>query len=126
MNSDSGAGYVLAFFLIIALIYVAVIAVGFWAGWRIVAQAGYPGWYVFGYLIPIFGIVLFFMFAFKQWPVRRELEWLRAQVYGPGGQPGAYPPLPPAGYAGPVPGHPSPGYPAAGYPPSSGPEYRPQ
>lgn len=60
----------------------------------IIRRAGYSGWWVLIGLVPIANIVMFLVFAFKEWPVQRELAQLRQAVgRGPGtpnapGQPG--------------------------------------
>lgn len=83
MNSDS-SGSGLAGGVLIALLIVGLILalVPLWAYVRIIRRAGYSGWWVLVGLVPIVNFVMFLVFAFKEWPIQRELALLRAQVYG--------------------------------------------
>lgn len=90
MLADSASGAATTVVVVFILIYVAVVIAVIWAQVRIIQKAGYSGWWVLAGLVPIFGIVMFFLFAFKQWPVTRELDQLRAwaaQAQGGYGQP---------------------------------------
>lgn len=87
----------------IVIFYVALIVFFGWMYVRIIRKAGYSGWWVLMALVPIGNIIMLGFFAFKEWPIRRELEYLRhhaawtglpgyaarPQQYGPGqgGQP---------------------------------------
>lgn len=62
----------------VILFYAAFLALSFIATYKIAQRAGYSGWLALTQLIPVVGIVFFFLFAFKTWPVERELEWARA------------------------------------------------
>lgn len=106
MNSDSSSGSSVGLLFLIVL-YLVMFSVFVWADVRIIRRAGYSGWWFLIGLIPLVNLVLFLVFAFKEWPIQRELARLRAQVgsggsgYGPGyGQPPGY---------GPPPGYPPPG-----------------
>jgi hypothetical protein len=100
--------------LIGVLVYLLIFIVVVWANVRIIRRAGYSGWWILIGLVPLVNVVMFLIFAFKQWPIQRELAQLRAQVYGnpqggygypPGGY--GYPPTgydnPPTGYGNPPP-----------------------
>jgi hypothetical protein len=89
--------------VLVALIvfYVVLIAFFAWVYVRIVRKAGYSGWWVLMALVPIGNLVVLCLFAFKEWPVERELNYLRGYAAHTG--------LP--GYAGPPQGEgPPPGY----------------
>ena len=86
MGDDSGLG--IGIFGVLGLVYLAIVAVSIWATVRIIQRAGYSGWWVLMALVPIANIVMFFVFAFAEWPVHRELAQLRAAVGG--GYGGAY------------------------------------
>jgi hypothetical protein len=79
----------------------AVILIGFvWAYVRIIRRAGYSGWWILIGLVPLVNLVMFLIFAFKEWPIQRELAQLRA-VAGQGGYRSGPPAIggyPPAGY----------------------------
>lgn len=84
---------------VLVLVYLAIFVLFIIAYVKILTKAGYSGWWVLIGLVPLVGVVMFLVFAFSQWPVRRELELLRAQRgfhggYGPGsgypGGPGAW------------------------------------
>lgn len=91
MNSQNGvSGGLITVFVILGLIYLAVLVLTFWAYVRIIQRAGYSGWWVLISFVPIANIVMLLVFGFKEWPVQRELNALRAQVYGRGGGPQWY------------------------------------
>jgi Protein of unknown function (DUF805) len=74
ISSGATAGIIAAYVVFLVLYIVAFV--------RILHQAGYSGWWVLIGLVPVVNIVMFFVFAFRQWPVRRELEYYRAQQQG--------------------------------------------
>ena len=90
-------------FTVFIVIYAVILIIAVWAYVRIIRRAGYSGWWILIALVPLVNVVMFLVFAFKEWPIQRELAQLRAQVGS--GRPG----YPPSGY-----GYPPPGY---GYPP---------
>lgn len=61
---------------------------------KIISRAGYSGWWVLVMFVPIVNVVMLLIFAFKEWPIQRELAELRGwanqiQRNGPpGGQQG--------------------------------------
>jgi hypothetical protein len=59
-------------------------AVMIWAYVRIIQKAGYSGWNVLWGLVPIVNIIMFFVFAFGDWPVTKRMRELEHQVFGPG------------------------------------------
>ncbi len=88
-------------FVALIVVYAVLLIILVVAYVRILHQAGYSGWWLLIGFVPIANIVMFFVFAFKTWPVRRELEQLRARAYsqygpgpGYGGPPGPYGPPP--------------------------------
>ncbi len=101
-------GFVLAVVFVIAYV-------------QIVRRAGYSGWWILVLLVPILNVVMLLMFAYKEWPIQRELRELRGwanqiqRMPAPGGYSqdpsyGGYGPSTPGGGA------------AGGYaPPTSGP-----
>ncbi|MGH3439195.1 MAG: hypothetical protein ACRDRN_22380 [Sciscionella sp.] len=89
----------MALVIILILIYVAIFVAIVWAYVRIIQRSGYSGWWVLMALVPIGNIVMLMLFAFKEWPIQRELAqwraWGAAQHHaqaGHGGQsyPSAY------------------------------------
>jgi hypothetical protein len=44
---------------------------------KIITKAGYSGWWVLILLVPIANIVMLLVFAYKEWPIQRELAELR-------------------------------------------------
>jgi hypothetical protein len=101
------------------------IALGLWAAlavatlvavWFVLRRAGYSGWLVLLGLIPGVNVVFYFIFAFKKWPVIKELEWRRTlPTYPAPGYPGG--PYAGGPYSGPFPAGPFSGgpYPPSGY-----------
>ena len=98
MNNNSSSGATVGLIILLVL-YAAFLVVMVWAYVRIIRRAGYSGWWILIGLVPLVNIVMFLVFAFKEWPIQRELAQLRAQVHGSGYgyPPGGYP-NPPAGY----------------------------
>ena len=96
MNYQPGTQPPLSGGLIAAIVVFYVVLIVFF-GWmyvRIIRRTGYSGWWVLMALGPIGNIVMFIIFAFKEWPILRELNYLRGYA--------AYTGLP--GYAPPIPG----------------------
>jgi hypothetical protein len=56
-------------------ILVAVVCLIFWVPSEILHKAGFSRWYAL--LIPFTGFLGLVIFAFIEWPVRRELAWHR-------------------------------------------------
>jgi hypothetical protein len=79
-------------FFVFLLFWLAIIVVFILAYISIVTKAGYSGWWVLTGLIPLVGIVMFLIFAFSKWPIRRELEALRTQTRVVGGYNPAFAP----------------------------------
>ena len=44
---------------------------------KIISRAGYSGWWVLVMFVPILNVVMLLIFAYKQWPIQRELAELR-------------------------------------------------
>jgi len=62
----------------IELAFWAVYAIATLVGYVfILRKAGYSGWLVLLGLIPVVNVVLFFVFAFSEWPVVKELKATR-------------------------------------------------
>jgi hypothetical protein len=83
---------------ILIALYVALIVFVIWCYVRVIRRAGYSGWWLLMSLVPIGNLIMLGFFAFKEWPIRRELEYLRrhAAMTGlPGYGPGQMPPAPP-------------------------------
>jgi hypothetical protein len=105
-----------------AVIALALLGVAIWVVFiiayvKIITRAGYSGWWVLIILVPIANIVMLLVFAFKEWPIQRELRELRGwanQIQKGGGGPSygqGYGQTP--GY-GQDPGYPqNPGYPSS-------------
>lgn len=78
-----------------AIVGVSLLAVAIWivfliAYIKIISKAGYSGWWVLIMFVPIANVVMLLVFAYKEWPIQRELKELRAwaaQIQrGPGPQ----------------------------------------
>ena len=119
MNDNSSSGVTTGLIVLLA-VYLVILIVMLWAYIRIIRRAGYSGWWILIGMVPLVNIVMFLVFAFKQWPIQRELAQLRAQVHGGSGYgppAGGYG-YPPGGYGNPPSGY---GYPPASYgPPPTG------
>ena len=51
----------------IALLFALIIPM-----WRTITKAGYNGWWVLLYFIPLVNIVMFWVFAYSDWPALAE------------------------------------------------------
>src|SRR3989440_5974353 len=76
VNSGALAGIILSsvIFSLVAIIFAVVIY------WRIFSKAGYSGALGILMLIPIVNIIMLCILAFGQWPIYKELNYLRQQV----------------------------------------------
>jgi hypothetical protein len=59
-----------------------VVAIAVWVVFliayvKIISRAGYSGWWVLIIFVPVVNIVMLLVFAFKEWPIQRELRELR-------------------------------------------------
>lgn len=125
--NDQLPAFLILFFIVL---YAGIFAVVVWIYSRVVTKAGYPWPYVFFLFVPVANIVMFCLFAFKEWPVERELALTRAALLEATGSP--YPPgsllsdssfggdgyrKPYMGVGGQVPGsYPTGSYPTGSYP----------
>ena len=79
-DQDQMSGVVVIVMIAIAIpLYIVVI----WAFVRIIQKAGYSGWSVLWYFVPIANIVVFFIFAFGDWPVTKRIRELEHGAFGP-------------------------------------------
>ena len=84
--------------LTIVGLYLVILILVFWANVRIIRRAGYSGWWILLGVVPLVNLVMFLVFAFKEWPIQRELAQLRAMTRqggyraGPPAVAGGYPP----------------------------------
>jgi hypothetical protein len=106
MSTDSAAAISSAFLLFPCLFGLLAALFGVLIFWQIFSKAGYSGAWALLMLIPVANIVALCILAFGRWPVREELEQLRAYVgqwHGgatpPGAAPGSFsrPGIPPQG-----------------------------
>ena len=77
-------------------LYLVVLIILLWAYVRIIRRAGYSGWWILIGVVPLVNLVMFLVFAFKEWPIQRELAQLRAMAGQSGYRPG--PPAVRGGY----------------------------
>lgn len=61
-----------AIFVALVVLYAVIFAAALVAFGAILRKAGYPGWWALVGLVPVLNIVLFFVFAFTEWPVLRQ------------------------------------------------------
>lgn len=111
--TDLGSALLIYFLIGIALIVFAVVI---W--WKIFAKAGYSGAMGLLMFVPIANLIVLLILAFGEWPIRKELNYLRQQVgrnpQFPGQQPQfqsfpqpQYPSMPQPQYPGQFPQYPS-------------------
>lgn len=75
-GGDIAAG-ALAFLVVL---YVAIIVFALYVYSRIIKKAGYPWPWIFIMFVPIVNIVMFLIFALREWPIERELARTRAAL----------------------------------------------
>ena len=63
-------GIGIASLLFMLAIFVVIVI----AWWKIFKKAGYPAWYAILMFIPFVNLVIFFVFAFGQWPILKGHE----------------------------------------------------
>ena len=83
-TSGTGVGGDVA---VLVPLYLIIIAAFAYAWLRIANKAGYSGWWVLCALLPIIGIVVFFVFAFAPWPALENPYQLSWQPVPSGDQP---------------------------------------
>lgn len=82
--NDDGA--VLAASIIVS-VYLAMIAFMVFVYAKIIGRSGYPWPWVFIMFVPIVNLVMLCIFAFKPWPIQRELELTRQALQAATGSP---------------------------------------
>lgn len=88
---------------VLLLLYIPLLVFVVSAYVRIIQKAGYSGWWVLMAIVPIGNLVMLGLFAFKEWPSRRELEYLRGYAAYTGLAGYARPPQTPGGPDGSLP-----------------------
>ncbi len=58
--------------IIIAIVYIAMIAFFVYCYYKIAGRAGYNPWMGLLMLVPLVNLVVLYMFAFKQWPIETQ------------------------------------------------------
>lgn len=60
--------------LVLLVFYLGLVVLFLVGWWKIVSKAGYSGaWALIG-LVPLANVVMFFVFAFSDWPVHQQLR----------------------------------------------------
>jgi hypothetical protein len=81
-----------AYFLFIAIVGLALIALHVIVYWRIASKAGYNGALSLLMFVPLANFIVLIIFAFSEWPIEHELRLARAGVGAT--PPGWQPPMP--------------------------------
>ena len=63
-----------SFIVLYILFLIVVIALHILIAWRITSKMGYPGVISLLLLLPIVNVVLYFIAAFSEWPIQKELQ----------------------------------------------------
>ena len=88
-------GYLVA--AVFLVFYLSILVLSIVAGVKVIAKAGYSGWWFLISLVPIVGFVMFLVFAFSKWPIQQRLEAAERsnrQSFGHTGLPGWGPTAP--------------------------------
>lgn len=89
---NTAAGFSAGALIVGLVIGLVVLVIVIWAYVNIIRRAGYSGWWVLILLVPVVGLIMTLVFAFAEWPVTREVRYLREQLAQlRGGQPGTPP-----------------------------------
>jgi len=62
---------------VVIVLYIVLIGFVVWCYVRVIRRSGYSGWWVLMALVPIGNLIMLGFFAFQEWPIQRELEYLR-------------------------------------------------
>jgi len=106
-----GSGALIVGDLLFFVVGLAFFVLGIIINWKIWSKAGFNGALSLLMFVPLLNFIMICVLAFSEWPVRRELEQLRAQLMMRGPQ---YPPQYPQQY------------PPQQYPPQYPQQYPPQ
>src|SRR5437660_127104 len=80
-NSGSGIAALLGgAFLVYVIIMLALVVFAVIIYWKIFSKAGYSGAMGLLMFVPIANIIVLCILAFGEWPIYRELKYLREQV----------------------------------------------
>ncbi|MGN8244796.1 hypothetical protein ACTHAM_001903 [Cellulomonas soli] len=85
-NTSTGDGIGAAVVVVMVLFYLAIIGFAVYMVLRVAKKAGYSPWYGLLYFIPLVNFVVLVMFVFSKWPIEREVEELRTQVWAAQGR----------------------------------------
>lgn len=66
---SAGIGF---FMILVGLVFFVI---NIWATSEIISKAGYSRWWVLSQFVPVFGLIMFFVFAFSKWPVLERQSW---------------------------------------------------
>jgi len=72
---------VLLWIMLAGSIVIAILVAQLYASWRIVAKAGYSGWWRFFALLPILNLIVLYIVALSKWPLERKVERLRESAH---------------------------------------------
>ena len=61
--------------VVVVMLVLTVLNIIAWV--RILNKAGYSGWWILVGFVPVINLIMFFVFAFADWPVRRQLRQSR-------------------------------------------------
>ena len=66
--------------VVMASVYIVIIVLAIVAYARIIRRTGYSGWWVFSMFVPVLNLVMFVLFAVKEWPIERRLTDAEARA----------------------------------------------
>ena len=69
--------------LIVGLFYLVFLVLMIAAWVKILTKAGYSGWWILIGLVPLVNMIMFFVFAFSDWPALRATRQYQAGPYQP-------------------------------------------
>ena len=70
-------------FIIFGLLYLVFLVLTIAAWVKILTKAGYSGWWILIGLVPLVNMIMFFVFAFSDWPALRAARQYQAGPYQP-------------------------------------------
>ena len=57
---------------VVLVLYLALLILTIVASVKILTKAGYSGWWILIAIVPVVNMIMFFVFAFSEWPVLRR------------------------------------------------------
>lgn len=84
LAANGGAAGVLLIFILVYLVFL-VLMIAAWV--KILTKAGYSGWWILIGVVPLVNVIMFFVFAFSEWPALQATTRYPPAPYQPSPNP---------------------------------------